>query len=69
VRGGLPEAQKLFDELIAGGTKVTGSNYPGTLVRFPDGTTVGLRAVSKSGPPTLDVSLPGQPIMKFKYLP
>jgi hypothetical protein len=69
VKGSLSEAQKLFDQLSAGGTPIQGTTYPGTLVRLPAGGTVGLRPVSTSGPPTIDVRVPGVGIREIKFSP
>ena len=52
------ELEALFGRLSAGGKSVEGTTYPGQLVELPDGTTVGLRAGSKSGGPTIDIVLP-----------
>jgi hypothetical protein len=53
----------LFERLSAGG-KVVQSGYPGKLVQLGDKTTVGLRSASKSGGPTIDVTLPGGQLWK-----
>lgn len=45
------------------------SSYPGTLVRLPDGTTVGLRGASRSGGPTVDARLPGGQTVKVHVDP
>jgi hypothetical protein len=69
LKGGLSEAQGLFEQLSADGTPVTQSTYPGTLVRLPNGGTIGLRPVSTSGPPTIDVRIPGIGIREIKFVP
>ncbi|HEX8701727.1 MAG TPA: hypothetical protein VF815_23060 [Myxococcaceae bacterium] len=69
LKGGLNEAQKLFEQLSAGGTPIQATTYPGTLVRLPTGGTVGLRPVSTSGPPTIDVRIPGIGIREIKFTP
>lgn len=61
------QLQGLFDQLSEGGQPVE-NNYPGELVRLPDGSTVGLRDASKSGGPTIDIAQPGQPPVKI-HLP
>lgn len=58
---------ELFDDLTRGGERVD-SSYPGTQVRLPDGTLVGLRPNSKSGGATIDVKLPGGGTIKV-HLP
>ncbi len=67
VPGGLNEAYDMFAELTNGATPVTDSTHP-NLFRLPGGGTVGLRAVSKAGPPTIDVNIPGIPIRKIKFV-
>ena len=69
IKGGLREAEKLFEQLAGSGTRVTGTSYPGQLVRLPNGGTVGLRPASTSGPPTLDVTVQGLGIREIKFLP
>ncbi len=59
VTGGFEEAQAIFNQWTASGTPVTGSTYPGTLVRLPDGGVIGLRAFSDSGGPAIDINIPG----------
>ncbi|HLM73581.1 MAG TPA: hypothetical protein VK459_12840 [Polyangiaceae bacterium] len=52
------ELENLFRRLSAGGKPVQGTTYPGgRFVELPDGTTVGIRAGSKSGGPTIDITL------------
>jgi hypothetical protein len=69
IKGGLRDAEKLFEQLSGSGTRVTGSSYPGTLVRLPNGGSVGLRYSSTSGPPTIDVTVQGVGIREIKFLP
>lgn len=69
IKGGLRDAEKLFEQLSGSGTRVTGTSYPGSLVRLPNGGTVGLRPSSTSGPPTIDVTVPGIGIREIKFLP
>ena len=61
VPGGLPEAQNMFDDLAQGGTPITRPGYPGTAVQPPEGGFIGLRPVSGSGGPAIDVNVPGIP--------
>lgn len=65
--GGSSAAEKLFGKLSKGGVDVTPAGHPGKLVRLPDGGTVGFRGVSKSGPPTIDVNIPGVSVEKIKF--
>ena len=67
--GGVGEAQVFFDDLTDGGTDVTPPGYPGTLRKLPGGGSAGLRPASKSGPPTIDVNIPGINIDKIKFVP
>lgn len=69
IKGGLRDAEKLFEQLSGGGTRVNGTSYPGPLVRLPNGGTVGLRPSSTSGPPTIDVTVQGIGIREIKFLP
>ncbi len=62
------DLQALYDDLSVGGKPVENS-YPGQMVELPDGTTVGLRAASKSGGPTLDVKLPDGTQLKVHVTP
>jgi hypothetical protein len=63
--GGQSGAESMFNELSKGGTPNTPPNYPGTGTNVPGGGWVGLRPESKSGPPTIDVNIPGVPIDKI----
>jgi hypothetical protein len=51
------ELDQLFDKLSKGGTDVTPPTYKGTSVILPDGTRVGIRGASRSGGPTMDITL------------
>src|SRR5215831_464756 len=66
--GGQPAAKAMFDELAkCGGTSETPASYPGTGHKLSGGGWVGLRPASLSGPPTIDVNVPGIPIDKIKF--
>jgi RHS repeat-associated protein len=69
VPGGDTAARNMFGELTQGATIHTPGTYPGTGANLPGGGWVGLRLSSKSGPPTIDVKIPGIPIGKIKFLP
>lgn len=69
VVGSADELQGLFGRISHGGSPVVGSTYPGQLVRLPDGTTVGMRAVSRSGGPTIDIKLPDGMLQKIHVSP
>lgn len=68
VQGGQKKADEIFDDLIVGATPNTSAGYPGTGYDLPTGGWVGLRTSSKSGPPTIDVNIPGIPIRKIKFV-
>ncbi len=67
VAGSLADAMKLFDDLTQGGRDITPPGYPGKLVELAGGGVVGLRPASKSGPPTIDVNVPGVAVKKVKF--
>jgi hypothetical protein len=69
LQGGKAQAEAIFGQLSRGGEVIKGTSYPGTLVRLAEGGTVGLRPVSTSGPPTIDVALKGLGIREIKFLP
>jgi hypothetical protein len=72
LKGGMNEAQSLFNELTQGGKAVSSPTYPGTLVRLPNGGTVGLRTIMSKSPGTavtIDVNIPRIPITKIKFNP
>jgi len=72
VSGGLSDAQATFNQLTQGGTVVSNSTYPGTLVRLADGGTVGIRTVMSNSPNTavtIDVNIPCIDITKIKFNP
>jgi hypothetical protein len=53
--GGLPAAEALMDELMALGDPAHSPNYPGRMVVIPGQGEIGLRPISGSGEPTIDV--------------
>ncbi|MBS0208237.1 MAG: hypothetical protein JSS27_04710 [Planctomycetes bacterium] len=67
VQGGLREAQNFFDELKKGGSPKLGTTHPNAF-DLSGGGAVGFRPASKSGPPTIDVNIPGIPIRKIKFV-
>jgi RHS repeat-associated protein len=52
------ELEQLYARLSRGGTP-TNTSYPGSQVRLPDGTYVGIRQTSGSGGPTIDINMNG----------
>jgi hypothetical protein len=75
VPGGQAEAEAMFKELTERGVEATPAGYPGRMIQLPDGRgQIGLRRVSKSGPPTIDVEAVDSagrpiPIEKIKFVP
>ncbi len=61
------KARELFDRLTKGGTDVTPPGHPGKVIRMPDGSAISYRPTSKSGPPTIDVTITGLSIRKLKF--
>ncbi len=51
------ESLKVFKELTKDG-KLVNNNYPGKMYILNDGTRIGYRPISTSGPPTIDIKLP-----------
>lgn len=66
--GGQQGARELFDRLTAGkgGQDITPLGRPGQVIRTPEGT-FSIRPSSKSGPPTVDVNVPGLPLRELKF--
>jgi len=69
LHGGKAEAEALFGRLTQGGEAITGTTYPGKLVRLTDGGKIGFRPTSTSGPPTIDVFIEGLGIREIKFIP
>lgn len=67
VTGGLIAATQLFDELTQGGKDITPAGHVGRLVELTGGGIIGFRPASRSGPPTIDVNVPGIPMRKVKF--
>jgi hypothetical protein len=53
------ELEMVFAHISAGGKVIERPGYQGKMVELADGTMVGLRNASKSGGPTIDITLPG----------
>jgi hypothetical protein len=49
------ELSQTFDELTQGARPVEGGSYPGPQMELPDGTQIGMRPLSDSGGPTIDI--------------
>jgi hypothetical protein len=66
--GGAKEAEGFFQNLVTqtGATvdRVTGK---GVVASVPGGGNIGFRPSSKSGPPTIDINIPGIDIRKIKF--
>ncbi|MBI5622685.1 MAG: hypothetical protein HY924_02785 [Elusimicrobia bacterium] len=69
VAGTIRDAEAMFARLTQGTESMPhpGRGVLGRFARLPEGGTVGLRYASKSGPPTIDVNVPGFE-MKIKFL-
>jgi len=61
------ELRQVFERLTQGASPIQ-SSYPGELMELADGTRVGLRTVSRSGGPTIDVFKPDGTYVKV-HLP
>jgi hypothetical protein len=71
LQGTTQDAEVLFSKLTQG-AKVSahpGNSALGKLAYLPNGDYVGLRYISKSGPPTIDINIPGIGINEIKFLP
>jgi hypothetical protein len=66
--GGQKAAEELFKRLRKDGKDETPPDYPGTLILTPDGSYIGYRPQSKSGPPTTDAKMPGYGMITLKFL-
>ncbi len=53
--GSEAELDAIWSQFSNGGTPVVGSTYPGSRVRFADGSEIARRSSSKSGGPTIDI--------------
>ncbi|MDT7953565.1 MAG: hypothetical protein RQ966_18855 [Acetobacteraceae bacterium] len=67
--GGQEGAQGLFDRLTKGkgGENITPPDHAGQVVRLPDGSIIGIRPRSRSGPPTIDIKIPGLGVRELKF--
>jgi len=67
IKGTLEDAKSLYNKLSRGGKIIKNSTYNGRMAEFKSGARVGLRNVSKTGPPTIDINLPNiEGIFKIK---
>ena len=67
----LTRAEEMFWHLTQNGTVgqvLEAPNYPGLVVRLPGGGVIGIRPMSTSGPPTIDVRIQGVGIREIKFL-
>ena len=67
VPGGQQAADEFFERLTVGGIPMITPSYPGEMVDLPGGGRVGLRPISDSGEPTVDIDIEGIPIKKIKF--
>jgi len=71
LQGGQTEAETLFNQLVreTGATPVSKPGLAGFAELPGGGGTIGFRTVSTSGPPTIDVRVPGLGIREIKFIP
>ncbi len=62
------EPEGFFREIAEGGAELEGTGYPGILVDLPGIGTVGLRPPTGTKPYTMDVSIQGIRIDKWKFV-
>ncbi len=67
--GGEQEARELFDRLTnnKGGEDITPAGHVGQVISLPDGSIIGFRPTSNSGPPTVDIKISGLSVRKLKF--
>jgi hypothetical protein len=70
VKGGIREAERMFEELAALGRRVQDQRYRGELIELPGVGRIGFRRNSRSGEPTIDVyaTIEGVRIEKLKFV-
>lgn len=67
--GSQKESIKIFNKLTKNAKLVNANSYPGKMYLLKDGTVIGFRPLSKSGPPTIDIKLPDiKNNIKLKFL-
>ena len=70
IRGTLEDANKLFDRLTQGMKAEAHPNPtvgPGGRQANQGDVRIGIRPISHSGPPTIDINAPGIPLIKVKF--
>jgi hypothetical protein len=65
--GGIEGAKQMFDDLKVGAVPSTPLDYPGQGCIPPGGKFIGLRPVSDSGDPAIDINIPEIPIKKLHF--
>lgn len=67
--GGEDGARELFERLTKdrGGENITPAGHVGQVIKLPDGSVIGFRPVSRSGPPTVDVNVAGIGMREIKF--
>jgi hypothetical protein len=68
VPGGLTAAVALFAELAVDGQTIACPTYPGQKVALLGGGWIGLRPMSRSGEPCIDLDVPGVFFTKIKFV-
>jgi hypothetical protein len=71
VQGGQTEAEAFFNQLVreTGATPISKPGLAGFAELPGGGGTIGFRTTSTSGPPTIDVRIPGLGIREIKFVP
>jgi hypothetical protein len=68
-KGGQNECINIFNKLTKNAKAINNASYPGKMFALEDGTIIGFRPLSKSGPPTIDIKLPDiKDHIKLKFL-
>jgi hypothetical protein len=67
--GGTKAAEEMFARLTKNASPIENTTYKGQAFEPPEGGFIGYRAISKSGPATIDVNIPGlEDVAKLKFL-
>lgn len=71
LQGNPRQAEAFFNQLVreTGATRLSKEGLAGFAKLPGEGGTIGLRSVSTSGPPTIDVRIPGLGIREIKFIP
>ena len=68
-KGGKKEGMVVFKKFSKNGKLIKKNTYPGEMFTLSDGTLIGYRSVSTSGPPTIDIKLSNsKDYIKLKFI-